>query len=212
MKNLYRGNRGFSLIEVAIAVVIIGLIASFAMKGKELIQTARLRSVMDQVNAVKMATQTFVDRYGALPGDFIKASKMIKDSLTNGTGSGEISSMEDARRFWQHLVASELISLELVNGFPISKAGGYYTVSSNLENRTGVWIILCRGTKDNHSFDGALSPVDAHFLDKNNDTGDPTTGEIQSVKSASAAGECFIGSEYNLKNKNKDCVVMFRIW
>ncbi|MDR2766466.1 MAG: prepilin-type N-terminal cleavage/methylation domain-containing protein [Holosporaceae bacterium] len=212
MRNIFHKNRGFSLIEVAIAVVVIGLIASFALKGKELIHTARLRSVVDQVNAIRLATQTFVDRYGALPGDYTKAREMIKDSLTNGHGTGDIISVEDAKRFWQHLVASELVSLELVNGFPVSKVGGHYSVSSNLENRSGIWIILCRSTMDNHSFDGALSPGDAHSLDKNNDTGDPNTGEIQAVRSASASGECFIGSEYNLKNKNKDCVIMFRVW
>jgi hypothetical protein len=197
---------------VAIAVVVIGLISSFALKGKELIHTAKLRSVMDQVSSIKLATQTFVDKYGALPGDFTKAREMIKDSLVSGRGDGDILSLEDAKRFWQHLMASELVSLELVNGMPVSKVGGYYTVSSNVENRSGVWIVLCQGTRDNHNFDGALTPGDARFIDKSSDTGDPATGEIQALKSASASGECFIGSEYNLKNKNKDCVLIFRIW
>ncbi|MDR1560787.1 MAG: prepilin-type N-terminal cleavage/methylation domain-containing protein [Holosporaceae bacterium] len=212
MKNFIRQNYGFSLIEVAIAVVVIGLIASFTLKGKELINSAKLRSVPEQVNVFKVAVQGFVDKYGALPGDFSKAREMINDSLTNGPGKGSISSLDDAKRFWQHLVASDLICIELVNGYPTSKMGGYYTVSSNIPGRPGSWIILCRETSDNQNFIGVLSPSDAYFIDKNNDTGNPTTGEIQAIKSVSASGECFIGSEYNLKNKNKDCVIMFRIW
>ncbi|MDR0968439.1 MAG: hypothetical protein LBL99_02255, partial [Holosporaceae bacterium] len=61
-------------------------------------------------------------------------------------------------------------------------------------------------------FDGILSPEDAYSIDKNNDNGNPTTGEIRALKAANASGECFIGSRYNLKNKNKDCVLLFRIW
>ncbi|MDR2067780.1 MAG: prepilin-type N-terminal cleavage/methylation domain-containing protein [Holosporaceae bacterium] len=212
MKIFTRKSGGFSLIEVAIAIVVIGLVASFALKGKELINTVKLRSVVEQVNAIKLATQTFVDKYGALPGDFSKAREIINDSLVNGAGNGHISSTEDAKRFWQHLAASELLNMELVDGYPVSKVGGYYTVSSNIANHPGTWIVLCKKTKDNQSFEGVLSPADAYFIDKNNDTGNPTTGEIQVIKGASASGDCFNGNQYNLKNKSKDCVVIFKIW
>ncbi|MDR0678111.1 MAG: prepilin-type N-terminal cleavage/methylation domain-containing protein [Holosporaceae bacterium] len=212
MKRFSNRNRGFSLIEVAIAIVVIGLIAGFALKGKELINSAKLRSVVDQVNTFKIAVQGFMDKYGALPGDFNAAREMIGDSLQNGRGDGIISSPEDAGRFWQHLVASDLISLELVNGYPRSKVGGYYTVSSQIRNHPGVWIILCKNTNDNQNFKGILSPEDAYYIDRNNDTGNYSTGEIRAIKSLDASGECFIGSQYNTKNKNKDCVLLFKIW
>jgi prepilin-type N-terminal cleavage/methylation domain-containing protein len=212
MNKILKINRGFSLIEVAIAVVVIGLIASFALKGKELINSAKLRSVADQVNTFRIAVQGFVDKYGALPGDFSAAREMISDTLQNGSGSNVISSIEDAKRFWQHLVASDLISVELTNGFPVSKLGGYYTVSSNIADHPGVWIILCRGTTDNQNFSGILSPEDAYFIDKNNDNGNPSTGEIRAMKGLGAIGECIVSSRYNLKNKNKDCVLLFKIW
>jgi len=204
--------KGFSLIEVAIAIVVIGLIASFSLKGRDLINSAKLKSVANQVSTFRIAVQGFVDKYGALPGDFSEARESIKDSLQNGSGSGIISSVDDAKRFWQHLMASDLISAELINGYPVSKIGGYYTVSNNIPNRPGLWIILCNGTTDNRSFVGAISSEDAHTIDKNNDTGNPETGEIQALKSSSASGECFINSKYNLQNKNKDCVLLFRVW
>jgi prepilin-type N-terminal cleavage/methylation domain-containing protein len=212
MTKFFRTNKGFSLIEVAIAVMVIGLIAGFALKGKELIRSARLRSTADQVNAFKIAVQGFTERYGALPGDFAAAREMISDSLQNGSGNGVISSVEDAKRFWQHLIASNLISAELVDGYPTSKLGGYYTVSSNIADHPGIWIVLCGGTTDNKSFSGTLSPEDGYIIDKNNDNGDPTSGEIQAIKASGATGECIIDSRYNVQNKNKDCVLLFKIW
>ncbi|MDR2158266.1 MAG: prepilin-type N-terminal cleavage/methylation domain-containing protein [Holosporaceae bacterium] len=205
-------NKGFSLIEIAIAVVVIGLIAGFALKGRELINSAKLRSVADQINTFRAAVQGFVDKYGALPGDFTAAREMIDDSLENGPGNGVISSTEDAKRFWRHLAAADLINLELINGYPVSKVGGYYTASSEIPNHSGIWIVLCKSTVDNHNFVGILSPEESYSIDKNNDTGNPTTGEIRAIKSSAATGECFIGSKYNFKNKNKDCVLLFRIW
>lgn len=203
---------GFSLIEVAIAVMVIGLIASFALKGKELIRVAQLRSVADQVNTFRIAIQGFADKYGALPGDFADARGMIGDSLANGRGDGAISSVDDAKRFWSHLAATDLVSLELVNGYPTSKVGGYYSVSSNIANHSGTWIVLCGGTSDNQSFVGILSPEDAYSIDKNNDNGSPATGEIRALKASNASGECIVENKYNLKNKNKDCALLFRIW
>jgi prepilin-type N-terminal cleavage/methylation domain-containing protein len=205
-------DKGFSLIEVAIAVVVIGLIASFALKGKELINSTKLKSVAHQVSAFKVAIQSFVDKYGALPGDFSAAREMIGDSLQNGSGNGVIVSEEDAKRFWRHLVAADVLNLGLVNGYPQSKVGGYYTVSSNIPGRPGIWIVLCSGATNNENFIGILSPEEAYLIDKDNDNGNPLTGEIQVIKSSTAKEECFIDSRYNFKNKNKDCVLLFKIW
>lgn len=212
MNILKKANRGFSLIEVAIAVVVIGLIVSFSMKGKELINTARLRAVSDQINTFKIATQTFVDKYGSLPGDLQNAKELINESLENGRGDGVFATVDDAKRFWQHLIAADLISVELINGFPSSKCGGYYSVSSNIDGHDGTWLVLCKNTTDNQRFSGVLSPEEAYMIDKANDTGAPLTGDIRAIKSATASGECITSSKYNLKNKNKDCVLLFRIW
>ncbi|MDR2645903.1 MAG: prepilin-type N-terminal cleavage/methylation domain-containing protein [Holosporaceae bacterium] len=205
-------DKGFSLIEVAIAVVVISIIASFALKGRELINSTKLKSVAHQVNAFKVAIQGFVDKYGALPGDFSVAREMINNSLQNGSGNGVIASEEDAKRFWQHLVAADSLNLELVNGYPLSKVGGHYTVSSNIPDRSGTWIILCSGATNNENFTGILTPEEAYLIDKDNDNGNPLTGEIQAIKSSTAKEECFIDSRYNFKNKNKDCVLLFKIW
>lgn len=201
--------KGFSLIEVAIAIVIIGLVASFTLKGKELIHTAKLNSIAEQVNSFKVAIQMFVDKYGAMPGDFATANEMIAQGLENGSGNGSIKTIGDAKRFWKHLVASGVLSIELINGYPISKLGGFYSVSSEIQGHEGTWLILSNGTSNNSSFKGILSQENAYYIDKKNDTGDPSTGEIRTLNAQNMTS---IGHKYDIKNKNKDCIIMFKIW
>ncbi|HIJ83302.1 MAG TPA: prepilin-type N-terminal cleavage/methylation domain-containing protein, partial [Magnetococcales bacterium] len=68
----FRG--GFTLIEIAIVVVIIGLLMGGVLKGQEMIRNARSHNVADQGNAIKAAFMGFQDRFHALPGDYNKAS------------------------------------------------------------------------------------------------------------------------------------------
>jgi prepilin-type N-terminal cleavage/methylation domain-containing protein len=204
-------NRGFSLIEVAIAIVVIGLIVSFALKGKELIHTAKLNAVFDQVESFKIATQMFVEKYGDIPGSLSNAKEMIDDSLENGNGSGAISSTDDAKRFWSHLRASGLLTLELINGYPSSKIGGFFFVSSSVPNCDGVWIILTMTTNGLSGLKGAISQEDAYRIDRKSDTGNPSYGEIRAFK-ATSSGMTPIEQKYDIKNKNKDCILMFKIW
>ncbi len=71
MKKSYQ--YGFSLVESAIVLVIIGLLIGGILRGQELIASARVRNVMDQVRAVQVAYYGFQDRYNALPGDLTTA-------------------------------------------------------------------------------------------------------------------------------------------
>lgn len=84
---------GFTLIEIAIVVVIIGLLLGGVLKGQEMIRNARAHNVADQGNAVKAALLGFTDRYRALPGDYAAASKNIPGltaSTHDGDGNGRI--------------------------------------------------------------------------------------------------------------------------
>ncbi|GHU11502.1 hypothetical protein FACS189449_03090 [Alphaproteobacteria bacterium] len=208
--HLKNESRGFSLIEVAIAIVIIGLIASFTLKGRELIRTAKLRSIIEQTNSIRVAAHSFMETYGAMPGDLANAADIIGGSASNGKGDGKIVSIDDSKRFWGHLAASDVIHLEMNNGNPVSKIGGFYTISTNAPGgHSGTWAILSGGTSDNKTFTGIISQEDAYFIDKNSDTGEPSTGDVITMK---ASGSSSIGQKYDLKDKKKDCIIMFRIF
>src|SRR5476651_2427646 len=68
-----RKQSGFTLIEIAIVLVIIGLLLGGVLKGQELITAARVRNLAAQIDGVKIAYLGFQDRYRALPGDYADA-------------------------------------------------------------------------------------------------------------------------------------------
>ena len=69
--------QGFTLIEIAIVLVIIGLLLGGILKGQELITSARVRNLISQQDGVKAAFFGFQDRFRALPGDYTAATTNI---------------------------------------------------------------------------------------------------------------------------------------
>ena len=77
-KNTKQG--GFTLVEIAIVLVIIGLLLGGILKGQELINNAKVRSVADRQNSLKAAWFGFIDRYNFIPGDSRRAVQLVPDA------------------------------------------------------------------------------------------------------------------------------------
>src|SRR5258708_5389491 len=60
---------GFTLVEIAIVLVIIGLLLGGILKGQEMITQAKIKNVINDFNGVTVAVTSYQDRYRALPGD-----------------------------------------------------------------------------------------------------------------------------------------------
>ena len=93
MKN--RKESGFTLVELAIVMVIIGLLIGGILKGQELIKNAAVSATAAQLKAFESAYVTFLDIYGAKPGDFADAQGKINgcngaSNCANGNGNGSI--------------------------------------------------------------------------------------------------------------------------
>jgi prepilin-type N-terminal cleavage/methylation domain-containing protein len=100
---------GFTLIEIAIVLVIIGLLLGGILKGQELITGAKVRNLISQQDGIKAAFYGFQDRYRALPGDYAAATTNINGAGGNGDGDGQIelagsaTTKEEYILAWDHL-------------------------------------------------------------------------------------------------------------
>ncbi len=125
--------QGFTLLELSIVLVIIGLIVGGVTAGSSLIRAAELNSIGSDVNKYKVAVNTFKLKYNALPGDMKDAvsywgrsddgtfSGQCANPLTNlgtgtqtcnGNGNGKVEydpNFWEKFGFWKHLVNSEIL-------------------------------------------------------------------------------------------------------
>jgi prepilin-type N-terminal cleavage/methylation domain-containing protein len=111
-------SKGFTLVEIAIVLVIIGLLLGGILKGQEMITQAKIKNVIADMSGVSAAMYGYQDRYRALPGDDKGAAGRWGVGTTDsGTGDGVIqgvynapvpavgsnSAANEASFFWHHL-------------------------------------------------------------------------------------------------------------
>ena len=125
LSNNFRNKQnGFSLIEIAVILVIIGLIIGGAVTGSSLIEKARLQSVTQEFGQISTAVQAFKGSYNGLPGDLGNGASFFTGSCQSGNGDGVISdvivggsSTIEAYCAWNHLAISGTLSGHLHNNY-----------------------------------------------------------------------------------------------
>jgi len=124
-------NSGFTLVELSIVIVIIGLIVAGVVGGQALVRQAQLRSVVVDVNNYKIAINTFKLEYNQLPGDFDNAFAYWNtqcasnaercngdgNKIISNSGSGGANNKVEAFRAWQHLQLSEILETGLIDPY-----------------------------------------------------------------------------------------------
>ena len=119
--------RGFSLVELSIVLVILGLLTGGILTGQTLIRASELRAVTTEFQRYQSAVNTFRDKYFALPGDMRNATDFWTEQASgigcatassttmatcDGDGDGRIVSISTSHegfRFWQQLTNAGLI-------------------------------------------------------------------------------------------------------
>lgn len=108
---------GFTLIEIAIVIVVIGLLLGVVLKGQELITSARVRSIISQEDDIRVAYFAYIDRFGAFPGDDGLAASRLGGVGTacanggNGNANGRIETANgESILVWEHLSRAGLLS------------------------------------------------------------------------------------------------------
>ncbi len=111
-----RKQSGFTLIEIAIVLVIIGLLLGGVLKGQELINSAKVKNFAQDFKTVPLYIYGYQDKYKRLPGDDNGAvARFAPAATTNGNGLGSIDGVfnsvtvaDESLRFWQHVRLANL--------------------------------------------------------------------------------------------------------
>ena len=200
-----KGQDGFSLVELAIVLIIIGLIVGGVLKGQDLIESARVNSISTQLNEIRAASSTFFTRFDAMPGDLPQTAEgligngwptagVTTASGTRGDGRVDGARMggtaTEATLFWQHIRAAGLMGgIGTVTAGTLtaaqavqSRMAGIYTIQWATENNIPAhWIQLgaaaATGTPTTNDI-GNLTPAQIRGLDVKGDDGNPSSGNI----------------------------------
>lgn len=190
--------KGFTLIELAIVLVIIGLLMGGVLKGQELINSAKVKNMAADFRNVPIYIYGYQDKFRALPGDDKAAVSHVgvtTDQIGNGDGVikgdwNSTSATDESVLFWLHVRKAGLAPGDTTmptataannNFFPTNSEGGRIGVSSTspITNLKGQYYMCSDG----------ISGKFASQIDTMMDDGHQATGSMQAMQTNTANGQ-----------------------
>ncbi len=148
MKHVLKGKMGaqqsgFTLVEIAIVLVIIGLILGGVLKGQVLIDNAKYKNFVKEIQSYRAGVFTFQDTYRGFPGDLLNVSA-LDSAAVPGNGDGVVDggfcdvASEESCKVWSHLRYAGIIAGDPTDvGTAASPAHTYGGLVSSIS--TGNW-------------------------------------------------------------------------
>ena len=184
-----RKQAGFTLIEIAIVLVIIGLLLGGVLQGQQLIENSRVKSATNDFNGLAAAVFSYQDRYGRLPGDDpgavdTRGGSWTRSGTTAGNGNGVVAAAaspfaptatEEVSYFFMDLRSAGFIAGDPAQSgtaaLPANPFGGLTTVHSGAVLSDGTnplaGMKICMGNVGG----AAAIALDTQLDDGNSDSG-----------------------------------------
>ncbi len=160
-----KNEKGFTLIEIAIVLIIIGLILGMVFKGRQLIDNAKVKSLEANYNKIITAVNIFYDRYGFYPGDGCNSTPApTKPSDCNYGKDGLLTVTNEYKAFWK-------LVIDVTN----------LLTPAERKTVSGTTWDIANATKGNRSGDWIYATLDKRYvcdLDRRIDDGDSENGII----------------------------------
>jgi prepilin-type N-terminal cleavage/methylation domain-containing protein len=187
-----RNQSGFTLIEIAIVLVIIGLLLGGVLKGQELINSAKVKNLATDFRNIPVYIYGYQDKFRSVPGDDAQAQSHVGMTATLCTGGAghclpgngliegtwdSSTTTDESQLFWQQVRLAGLAAGPTTGDMlPFNSAGGVIGITSGAYNPDtsttpiqGTYIICSAGILGKF----------AKQLDLQMDDGAPTTGSIR---------------------------------
>lgn len=200
-----RNQSGFTLIEIAIVLVIIGLLLGGVLKGQELINSAKVKNLASDFRNIPLYIYTYQDKYRALPGDDPLAATHVTGAATatgilgNGRIDGKWDSAtatDESYLFWQHVrlagITSGVTDPTDTTGYPARNTLGGLMGVTNANATTDLPIKDLKGTYIVCS--SGITGKFAKQLDVALDDGDPQKGSMMSIAAPAAHPSGLVGA------------------
>lgn len=232
MKKTFSSRKSaFSLIELSIVLIVIGLLIAGITGGASLIKSSELRSAMGEARGYAVAVNAFYTQFNALPGDF--GTNVAATNEVAGDNDGTIEYYSDATiavaegvQAWNDLEAigaiddsldaSDAVGTAQVVGdnMPSSKiksAGWAFDYTASSQNVVVLNAGISTGTASTDTASalstGAIVPADALSIDVKIDDGIANTGKVRGVLSA-----CLdTTTTYDVTETSKACALSYQV-
>jgi prepilin-type N-terminal cleavage/methylation domain-containing protein len=193
---MQRRDRGFTLVEAAIVLVILGLLVGAVLKGQELIFGARVHNLIAQQTGIKVAFFGFQDRYRALPGDYRFATQNIADAAGSGDGNGRIEASgtpPENLLVWDHLSKAGLLNYgfsarDAVSASLATSPANAYGALLDLAYNDTYADLAVPASRHNLKTGGQLPVAMLAEVDRKVDDGNATTGLFRGSAASGAGG------------------------
>lgn len=191
--------KGFTLVEIAIVLVIIGLLLGGVLKGTELINSAKVKNLAQDFRNTATMVYAYQDRFRALPGDDRAANTHLNGGTTAADSSGSLgngringnwnstTTTDESFLFWQHVRLAGLATGTTATGdatyLPNNAEGGRIGI-------TGDAPITAPTTPWPGAFFVCSTGVQGRFvrqLDTMIDDGNTTTGSVRAIANGTAS-------------------------